>query len=274
MIPKLINSLLIAIVLFVQGVGGKSGVGGKGGFGGRISTLNSCLVSGWPMNEGTGLTLNDVSGNSNTATINSGSALTWTTGALTSGVSSPVWNGTGQAVATSTTLTSFSNTSPFSVLFWINAGGIASPTYIPVNALGAGPNFTGWYIALDQSGGSWQFQFTLENNGSNGITVTATSNPFMDGNTNLMAVTYDGSSNASGVTLYVKGVAVTSPVVRQNNLSASSASATPVTIAALTAAAGGGSNFVGTLGYVAIYNCALTSAQITAANNGGVPKIL
>ena len=120
----------------------------SGGGGG----LNPNLVSAWGMAEGSGLTLHDSStGGTNTATINAGASVVWTLNSLKTGVTSPVWQASGFASATSTTLDNFDGTTPFSVSCWFNSAA-ATAQAIMGNVDALAGTFKGWEMGLHQTG--------------------------------------------------------------------------------------------------------------------------
>jgi len=109
--------------------------------------------------------------------------------------------------------------------------------------------------------------FFLTNNSSTNliqIDFTGGVNP-QDGNLHSIAVTYDGSKTAAGTHLYVDGT-VRLNNVRHDTLTGSSASATPVSFAAIPPSS---IPYTGALGYVAIYNCVLTGTQVATFNGLG-----
>lgn len=224
-------------------------------------------VSAWPMDEGSGLTLNDVSGNANTALINTSAALAWTPNIIKSGVTSPDWNaGAGYALAGNASLTNFDGTAPFSVGAWIDSTA-AAPQCI-VGTLNPASSYLGWEVGLDASGGRAYAQVYINNTpGSNWIAVASTSSP-VDGAVHYLAVTYDGSKHAAGVTIYVDGVATTTNITG-DNLSSSAASGFA---ARLCERADGTDGYFSGIGYVQIVTGEWTAAQV-ATNFAAGPGI-
>lgn len=231
--------------------------------GSRAPSLNPCLVSAWPMNEGSGLTLHDVSGNSNNATISSAGNLTWTSNAIKSGVTSPVWSGLGGAVSTSTTLANFSNTHAFAFSVWIKGVTTTGTETSFINTLATGSNFQGWEIEKQSSSDTQPNDFSailINNVNTPNFIQLGSTTTITDSALHYLVASYNGSSTAAGVTMYVDGVS-TATSVFSDNLSATIASGIPVWIAQRN---DGTDPMIGAMAYAEVYNCALTSGQVAA----------
>jgi hypothetical protein len=223
--------------------------------------------SAWPMNEGSGLTLNDTSGHSNTATINSAGSVTWTTpgGGLVG--TFPDWTGTGFGLATSTTLNNFDGTTPFSVGFWekTDVPSVESAFLSTLNA--SAGTFQGWEVQKTSTG---EVIFFLINTfPSNAIDVLTASGASVDnGALFYIGVSYDGSKTAAGVKIYINGaVQATSTVI--DTLTSSAANGLPVRFAARNNAT---DEFKGITAFAEVYPCVVSSAQ-WAANFAAGPGI-
>lgn len=229
----------------------------------RTAGRNPCVVSAWPMNEGSGLTLHDVSGNGNNATISSAGNLAWTANSIKSGVTSPVWSGLGGAVSTSTTLANFSNTHAFSTSVWIKGLTSTGTETSFINTLNTGSNYQGWEIEKQSNSDTQPDLFTsiLINNlfGNNFIQVSANTT-IDDGALHYLVMSYSGSNTAGGVTTYVDGSPI-STIIFSNTLSATIAGGLPVWIAQRN---DGTDSMIGAMAYAEVYNCALSSAQVAA----------
>lgn len=228
----------------------------------RVAAPPTTSVSAWPMNEGSGLTLHDISGHNNTATISAAGAVTWQANAGLPGIT-PLWSGTGNAVASNVALTNFDGTAPFSVSAWINfPGGLPASTF--VGNLNASNNFQGWELstinASDQYDG---LTFYLINSyPTNAINVTqAFNNPLTVG-LHYVVATYDGSQHAAGVNLYMDGVLQVIDIPpNPDTLTASSASGLPVTFGSRS---DGSQELAMPMAFVEIYSSVLTQAQISS----------
>ncbi len=225
--------------------------------------LNPCLISGWPMNEGSGTTINDISGNLNTVTIHQPGQITWGTNAGFPGSSLTITGTNPQMSATSSSLTNFTGTAPFSLAAWISITSVAANMIILSSSTNAG-TYNGWEIGATSN----HFYFFLFNtNTTNGIVVNGSTNVQNTGKHYVVA-TYDGSRTAAGVKLYVDG-SLETPSVGQNNLSLTAVSGIPPDLGERPADQ---NTMLGILAAPAIYNCVLTSGQITTYNGLG-PQI-
>ena len=233
------------------------------------SILNPCLISAWPMNEGSGLTLHDTStGGTNTATISGAPAVTWQSNAGFPGTT-PLWNGTGNAAAASTTLTNFDGTTPFSVSAWIKLSGLGTGEAF-VGTLNPSSSFIGWEIGKQPTGGLTTDAptFLLVNTfPTNRITFIAGSSNAMTTGLNFLVVTYDGSRNVAGVTMYLNGVSI-GPAAggTTNTLSATTANGIPTTFASRI---DGSSELTGAMAFVEVYNCVITSGFVSSSFASG-----
>lgn len=228
--------------------------------------LNPCLVSAWPMNEGSGTTFNDTAGTNN-ATVNNIANITWQHNVVGGGLYTsfpgltPKWNGSGVANTTSTTVNNFDGSTPFSVSMWMSYPGAAADQAIMTNINPSSP-FTGWFFLKHWTGVALigRLGFSLINNSvSNAIGVTQSTN-LTDNDIHYVVATYDGSKTAAGVVLYVDGASVATTVTA-NTLTGSSASSVPTSIGAISTGASPAANNAVTADGE-IYNCVLTPTQI------------
>lgn len=225
--------------------------------------LNPCLVSAWAMNEGSGLTLNDSApGGTNTATINTGSSVTWTTNSIKTGVVSPVWNASGFALTTNTTLENFPGTQAFSVSAWVNPLSNTEQTFFGTLNMSAGD--IGWELEQNSSG---QTDFILIDSVPSGNYLIVNGNlGALSGSLHYIVATYDGSKTAAGVHIYRDGVAESTTIAHDNLTSSATGSGLPVRFAGRT---DGTDKYSGAMAYAEVYNCALTPTQIATYNAAG-----
>lgn len=210
-------------------------------------------VSAWPMTEGSGLTLNDTSGNSNTATINAAGSVTWQANAGFTGIT-PRWNGTGLAIAASTTLTSFTGLTPFTL--HLKESTVSAGTQSLMGTLNIAPTFQGWEISTSAG----KTRFVLFNTAStNGIDVSGSSLINTGAATDVVVVV-DGSQHASGVSIYVNGI-LEALTVGEDNLTATASNALPLTFAARRDSQ---VPFTGAMAGAQIYPCLFNAAQAAA----------
>jgi hypothetical protein len=223
--------------------------------------LNACLISGWPMNEGSGFVFHDVSGNGNTA--NSGGGFTWQSNAGFPGTT-PLWTtpgGTCGNCSTNIALTNFNGSVPFSASVWINENTGAETTMLSTTANFL--NYQGW--EFEKRSGQNVVLFWIANTYTgNTIQIHGTAN-INNGARHYVVVTYDGSQTAAGMKIYVDGVADTT-TTDFNSLSASAASGRALDIAQRTDGAEG---FAGVLAFAEVYNCVLSPSTIASYNSRG-----
>lgn len=241
------------------------GMGPGPGTAHNTNVFNPCLISAWPMDEGSGLVLHDASiGGTNTANINTGASVTWTANAIKTGVTSPVWSGTGFAAVTTTSLTAFDWTTPFSISAWEKTSSNATQAIASNISPSAGAQ--GWEVNLINSGSNYQVGFVLINNFNTSNYLQNASVPTFAPNVlHYLVVTYDGSHSTSGVNIYVDGSVVANTALH-NALTATTSNLTPTNLAARPSPT---LEFVGAEGYVEAYNCALTPTQIATCNTAG-----
>ena len=211
--------------------------------------------SGYPMNEGSGLTLHDTVGG-NDATFSGAGAVTWTSNVIKSGDTSPVFTGSGLATTTNTTIANFSGFTPFSIGVWINLTNSTGSDGI-VGNIGTSPAFTGWSFELD---GLDRSELFVVNNHTGGNAAEA-NNPsaVSSGVVRYLVWTYDGSGSTSGMKTYIQALLGTTNSFL-NPLTSSAANGTPIVIGARP---DGSNPMMGGMGYLALYNCVLTSTQVT-----------
>lgn len=146
----------------------------------------------------------------------------------------------------------FDRLDPFSVSIWFKTSIVSAQTLVAKRSASADDE---WHIRLTGCG---FLRITLRHLTTDRIQVQGTTN-LADGKWYHAIVTYDGSSNASGVNIYVDGVSV-SKTINQDTLVSSILNNHPLTIGDQ---AGGGSAFTGQLDDVRIYKKELTATEAT-----------
>ncbi len=146
--------------------------------------------------------------------------------------------------------------------FWVKMPSGAGSRFIIAKQNNNNPadsnNGIGYNIVTSSSG---SLIFSLINNQagvSNWLGVTGTTN-IQDNNWHYVAVTYDGSSSASGVKIYIDGVSDTL-TINSNTLTATTLSAEPLRIGCRAGCSF--SRFNGAIDEVYIYNKVLTDTEI------------
>jgi len=203
----------------------------------------------WHLNEAAGANIADSSGNGrNGTTVGSPS---WVAAKLNNGLQT-----TGTQYGNMGDIASFERTIPFSVEMWIKT---ASTGTLIGRRENSAP-YRGWDIMF--SGGNLYFYFA-NTTVSNMISVYTTF-ALGDNAWHHVVVTYDGSSNASGVNIYIDG-ALKSKTTQYNTLSA-----TAITTTYLHLGARAGANYLnGTYDEVVIYSTAISAANVTERYNSG-----
>jgi hypothetical protein len=179
---------------------------------------------------------------------------TWQSNAGLPGTT-PLFNGTGYALASNATLTNFDGTTPFSVAVWVNTASGAEQAFLSTLNASVG-TFQGWEIQNSSANG---FLFFLINNFPSNAITAAVSAPIGSG-LHYLFVTYDGSRTAAGVKMYVDGTSRTVAALH-DSLGATAASGLPVRFGARN---NGTDELTGAMAFVQIFNFVLTSTQVSA----------
>ncbi|MDD5055254.1 MAG: SdrD B-like domain-containing protein [Candidatus Peribacteraceae bacterium] len=240
-------------------------------------TINNGLVGYWKLDDGSGsLIARDDSGNGNHGTWN---------GAAT-GNTKPQWktdiaagfdfynpqslqfDGVDDYVNMgNTSAANFERTDPFTIAFWARLDILDNAPQIFISRQDNESPNRGWNIfRYDNTPlGNAQLVFALRSTiNTNEIRVQSTDNLWFSGNIRHVTVSYDGSSNAAGINMYIDGVPFASTII--NN----SLSATTATTQNLQLGAREGNNFpiTGLLDDVRIYNRALSASEVAALAAG------
>jgi hypothetical protein len=214
-------------------------------------------IEQWLMNEGSGSVFHTSSSSGNN--INT-SNITWAAVTGFPGMV-PVFNGSNSSgTGVNQTNTNFTGTTPFSVSVWalINTFDVSNGPGGTLVTTFQGGGLTGWEVAVNNSPGFFNMDL-VNNGGSNDIVVEVTAAPSL-GVIHHFCATYDGSQSASGVMLYVDGVAQAT-AVNENNLTASIANTQPVVVGARTT--NGTLFFNGSMADLRIYDIELNSSQVS-----------
>ena len=209
---------------------------------------------------------NDSSGHGNNGTLNNGVGFTSFVGPLgTAAGSAAVFDSAqSQFLALSVPGSSsfnFGNLRPFTAMAWIRTENQGLPLE---GILGKADQVsgTGWFIGIDNGGiggpafgGRLGLFFFAANNLTLGVETTVS---VTDGGWHLVAATYDGSGLASGVKLYVDGVALATTSLVDKVSTGSILNTGPLTVGA---GSDGSSAFEGNINEAAVFGVALTSAQ-------------
>jgi len=159
----------------------------------------------------------------------------------------------------------FEYSDPFSLSCWVKTD--ATSGYLISKRLGL-PNYTGYGLTLAPSGG---FEFSICNTLSTAEVLVRSVVSIADRAWHHITGTYDGSGTASGITLYVDGVAVSTTTESDTLSSSSIINSASLNIGART----NSSIFLdGKVGEVAVYDKELSSVEVNWMYNGGLPRDL
>jgi Concanavalin A-like lectin/glucanases superfamily len=263
-----IASLALSVTAFAQQTGGRgvptSGGGvncggvpggtsttGCGGVPGGSGSAIPAAIHFWPMNEGAGSTFVDHVGSTNLTASN----VTW---AVSSGLGSSAvaqFNGTtSSAVASAVDSTlNFNGTSPMSIAFWVFPVSNNPATF--AGNLETASEYQGWEATLDVSTGLLVVNTVTTNQMSAlGTTALATNTA------TFVVMTYTGSLNAAGVSIYIDGVAQT-VTDQSGTLTAGATSTQPF----IMGARGNATSFYdGGMAYMRVWNQVLMPTQVSA----------
>jgi len=232
---------------------------------GGIASLKQDLTNvyaRWHLNESTGTNCPDDGGSSRDGTGQNIGAPNWVTGKLNNCLT---LNGTNEYVDCGA-IASFERTQPFSCAAWVKTTDVAS-TDINIVTKGGGANL-GWAFTYHPSAGSLEVNL-VNTAATNLITVTVTGigATISSGAWHFVAFTYDGSSTAAGVKIYLDGVLQTMNVIN-NTLSATIISGTNCQIAAQNAL----NLWGGDVDEVVIWDMEITGPNVTWLWNTGTGR--
>lgn len=148
----------------------------------------------------------------------------------------------------------FERTNPFSIECWFKRDRSGASEFLVAKQESTG-NFRGYSVLLPSSDDFITVVLRSQNTTSARLIVD-NSTAITDTNWHQTVITYDGSSNTSGILIYLDGIDDTG--VKQNTLSATIITSTPLQIGARN----GGDSFDGNIGPVHIYNRALSANEV------------
>jgi len=219
-------------------------------------------IAHWKFDETSGTTASDASANNLIGPLRHGHS--WTTGRLGNALA---FDGTDSYVDAGNVVGAFDfeRTDPFSLSSWIKATKTGFGSIIAKQAPMIS-NMRGYHLYKDDSN---RLGFNLNYSATHAIEVRGNPSKLNDGSWHHVAVTYDGSSTAAGVKLYVDGLLQTNDVlsdVRGNHsLSGTIKDTTPFLIG------NRGENdllFQGTIDDVRVYNRVLSTSEVQTLATG------
>jgi len=221
-------------------------------------TTSAPLYSWWHLNENTGTSVGDSSGNSRNGTM-LGTPL-WVAGKLDRALQ---FNGLTNYVDFGNTTANFERTTAFSVELWLKTSNTGQQ--ILLSKMKSSGNYEGWEIYYEGTSTN-NIVFDLSSVAStNMIRAYCTPSSVADNNWHHIVVTYDGSSNITGVKFYFDGVLKTTGTTF-NSLTGSILTSTPFQ---LSGRGNGAIGVVGVLDEVVIYSGILSAEKVTSRYNSG-----
>lgn len=144
---------------------------------------------------------------------------------------------------------------------WVKTADSSATTYIEKNS-----SSTGYRLYFNAQNLTFEYRATGTGDRIR-VRVQNIRATVQDGNWHQVGWTYDGSGNASGVAIYLDGVAQTIDI-QNDTLTGSTLNVGALTMAARS---GGGSNFgPGNMDELALWDVELTSGEVTTIYNSGV----
>lgn len=157
----------------------------------------------------------------------------------------------------------FSNTSAFSYSFWTKLTDGGANTFLYKRSNNA--NLRGYSIT--KTAGS-ELVITLQNAVGNAIQVTTSGANINNGSWNNVVMTYDGTSLASGVKVYVNGVSVTL-TTNSNTLSATISNTADLFVGATNP--GNVANINAKIDELSLWRKSLSASDVSSIFNNGHP---
>jgi hypothetical protein len=209
---------------------------------------------------GSGTSAADSSGGGSTGTLTNSPV--WTTGGKINGALTFA-NASDNYVDVANPATfAFERTNPFTMAAWVYRTSTANENDIMAKM---GPPTTWIGYDMFMSAGSSDITCTLNGSTGSGIAVNTTSAAVTTNAWHHIVETYDGSSTAAGVNIYVDGV-LQPMYVNSDSLSMSILVATDLKIG--TDVPGQGDSFDGMIDDVRVYNRALSAGEVWRLYNG------
>lgn len=176
------------------------------------------LVAYWPLDESSSTSAYDVSGNGNTGAHTGSPTISTDVPTNYTSTRSLSLNGSSQYVSIPTeSIFDFKHTDPFTLSAWVKRNSAGGYDEVISKTEGAS-NYRGYRMLLTPSTGSLGNNSSLmvdliNTYPSNYIRLTTPTNSITTGVWHHVAFTYDGSSTAAGVKVYINGVEQTKTVV-------------------------------------------------------------
>lgn len=225
-------------------------------FGGETTLIVTNVLGHWMLNESSGSTISDSSGAGNDGIAINMEDGDWIVGKLNNAL---LFGGTDEYVNLGN-IADFERTDSFSIEFWFKTL-TSSPEMIMSKMLNSG-TFRGWNIFIEN--GSITTALISDNASINRLQLK-TNSAYNNGTFHHCVITYNGSSDISGLNIYIDGVDVPTTTVT-NNLSSTISNNVDCQISGRN-----GSNLVfnGTIDEVIIYEEEISISIVTSRYNLG-----
>lgn len=185
---KTVNGLAIASVKTINGLD-------------NTNSIPANLVGWWKLNDASGTTAADSSGNSNTGTLNGNP--TWGTGPNSNG--DIVMDGTGDWIDVANESNfDFERTNAFSLSVWIKVNSSATGSRAIMGKVQQSGNTPGYCINYDGDNSLVKFVL-LQADGAQFLQGASSANSVPVNTWKLVTCTYDGGSTNTGAKVYING---------------------------------------------------------------------
>ena len=161
----------------------------------------------------------------------------------------------------------FERTDTFSISVWIRSTSFSLRAETLIGNEAANATRRGWSLEL-QPGNFPRLRLVSDESAGTFLAVTSIQN-FLDHEFVHVAATYDGSSAATGITLYINGVAVPTTSEGAASIAATTVSTANLLLGATNAA---NTNYQGVLDEMAVFSSELTAGSVTTIYNNGLPN--
>lgn len=148
---------------------------------------------------------------------------------------------------------------PFTISFWVKSPNTATKNYIEKMTSNRG------YRIFDAGSNKIQFEFRGASTGDRIRLETSSVTDVNNGNWHHIVVTYSGSGAASGVRMYMDGQQLATTTLN-DSLTGTTNNTDVLTFAARS---GGGTNFVGNMDEISIWDAALSTPDVVELYNDG-----
>jgi len=164
----------------------------------------------------------------------------------------------------STSSFDFERTDKFSIECWVCVESFPTDASAGIVTKYSNPPSRGYHFSLYNTGGNSYLRFDLQNNGGTNGIIKWSGTTLSTAKWYNFVVTYDGSSDVSGATLYINGTAEASPTNNSNTLSATTLSSQPLVVGGILTPT---RMFDGKINCVKIYNKELSATEVSQNYN-------